>query len=319
MAYQRTLDKVDALPAVVWLPWDSTGPGRFIKVPYLRLLLRFFVAHHISRNVTVINRRLQAMAALAEDPDAGKASREMVKYFQQSLPAPPYRSLIFGVIAAALVVALPLQWFGNVFYVLDLVGAFLRLDLSYVGRAFASKEVVPTIRSFMVLLIGLTVVGGVMTSPFALRRALFNSYPWRDEPLEKTAARSHGHRVDGIYRLEQEVFDRLGTRQPPEGRWDLGFQTFLLLLLLLLLPIPLLLTVAIVLNTTMRLEVDFGPVTPDLEISLPELPWPVYASITLVMLGCCLLLAWRLVNAWRERRRPSTVQRPRRRRAARQA
>jgi len=41
-----------------------------------------------------------------------------VKLYLQSLPSPPYRILIFAAILAALVVALPLQVFGNVFYVL---------------------------------------------------------------------------------------------------------------------------------------------------------------------------------------------------------
>ena len=74
--------------------------------------------------------------------------------YLQSLPRPPYRILIFAAVLAALVIALPLQGFGNVFYVLDLVGAMLRFDVSYVGRAFEGKELGPTVRSFIVLLSG---------------------------------------------------------------------------------------------------------------------------------------------------------------------
>ena len=35
-AYQEVLDTVEELPAVVWVPWDLKGPGRYFKVPYLR-------------------------------------------------------------------------------------------------------------------------------------------------------------------------------------------------------------------------------------------------------------------------------------------
>jgi hypothetical protein len=45
------------------------------------------------------------------------------------LPKPPYPNLIFVALLAALVIALPLQGFGNVFYVLDLVGATLRSNV----------------------------------------------------------------------------------------------------------------------------------------------------------------------------------------------
>jgi hypothetical protein len=122
-AYQETLETVDELPAVVWVPWDRKGPGRYFKVPYLRLFLKYFVEYHISRSLDTLNRRFYAMAALSGDPDANWSTREAVKLFLQSLPKPPYGILIFAAVLAALVIALPLQAFGNVFYVLDLVGA----------------------------------------------------------------------------------------------------------------------------------------------------------------------------------------------------
>ena len=87
-------------------------------------------------------------------------------------------------------------------------------------------------RSLIVLLIGLIGVGALLTSPFGLKRILFNLYPWTKERLDSTAARSHGYRVEGIYALEEGIFSEVGIRRPKEGRWDLVFQTFLLSLLL---------------------------------------------------------------------------------------
>ena len=55
-AYQETLNKVEDLPAVVWVPWDRKGVGRYFKVPYLRLFLKYFVTYHIGRSLDTLNR-----------------------------------------------------------------------------------------------------------------------------------------------------------------------------------------------------------------------------------------------------------------------
>src|SRR5215204_2092776 len=128
-AYQETLNAVEDLPAVVWVPWDRKGPGRYFKVPYLRLFLKYFVEYHIGRSLDTLNRRFHATAALSSDPDSNSSKREAVKLYLQSLPSPPYRILIFAAVLAALVIALPLRRFGNEFYVLDLVGAMLRFNV----------------------------------------------------------------------------------------------------------------------------------------------------------------------------------------------
>jgi hypothetical protein len=171
-AYQQTLDTVQDLPAVVWVPWGGKGVGHYLKVPYLRWFLRYFVEYHIRRSLDSLNRELLATAAISSDPDANSSKREAVKLYLESLPAPPFRILIFSAVLAALVIAIPLQAFGNAFYVLDLVGAMLRFDVGYVGRAFAGKDLGPTVRSLTVLLIGLIGVGALLTSPFGLKRML---------------------------------------------------------------------------------------------------------------------------------------------------
>ena len=76
-------------------------------------------------------------------------------------------------------------------------------------------------RSLIVLLIGLTVVGALLTSPFGLKRILFNLHPWTKERLDSTAARSHGYRVEGLYALEGSIFSEAGIRPPKEGRYGI--------------------------------------------------------------------------------------------------
>src|SRR5918997_1033176 len=155
-AYQGTLDVVEELPAIVWLRWGEKGLGRFLKIPYLRWFLGYFLTHHIRKGLSTLSRRFHAIDALAEDPDSNKANREAVDLYLKSLPPMPYRNLAFAVVIAALLVALPLQSFGNVFQVLDIVGAMIRFDTSLLARAFAAKELWSTVRAMFVFLLGFT-------------------------------------------------------------------------------------------------------------------------------------------------------------------
>src|SRR5215212_6788914 len=301
-AYQQTLDTVEELPVVVWVPWDHKGPGRYVKVPYLRLILTYFVEYHIGRSLDTLNRRFYATAALSSDTDANRSNREAVQLYLQSLPSPPYPILIFAAVLAALVIALPLQAFGNVFYVLDLVGAMLRSDVGYVGRALQGNELGPTVRSIIVLLIGLIVVAGLMTSPFALKRILFNLHPWTNERLDSTAARSHGFRVEGLYALEDSLFEEAGIRRPHEGRWDLAFQTFLLSFLLVFGLLMAGLTLVILMSWNVNLNLDTGG-SADVHFYLPVVSWVYYALFTGLVLAAFVLLLRRLVAAWKKRSR----------------
>jgi hypothetical protein len=301
-AYQETLDTVEKLPAVVWVPWDRKGPGSYFKVPYLRLFLTYFVVHHIGRSLDTLNRRFYAIAAVSDDPDANRTNRETVKLYLQSLPRLPYRLLIFSAILAALVIALPLQAFGNAFYVLDLIGAMLRSDVGYVGRSLQGDELGPTVRSFIVLLVGLLVVAGLLTSPFGLKRILFNLHPWTKERLDSTAARGHGFRAEGLYALEDSVFEEAGIRRPHEGRWDLAFQTFLLSFLLVFGLLMAGLTLVILMSWNVNLNLDTGG-SADVHFYLPVVSWVYYALFTGLVLAAFVLLLRRLVAAWKKRSR----------------
>jgi hypothetical protein len=301
-AYLWLRETVDELPAVVWVPWDRKRPGSYFKVPYLRGFLKYFVVHHIDRSLNTLNRRFHEIAAVSDDPDANRANRETVKLYLQSLPRVPYRLLIFAAVLAALVIALPLQAFGNVFYVLDLVGAMLRSDVGYVGRALQGNELGPTVRSIIVLLIGLIVVAGLMTSPFALKRILFNLHPWTKERLDSTAARGHGFRAEGLYALEDSVFEEVGIRRPHEGRWDLAFQTFLLSFLLVFGLLMAGLTLVILMSWNVNLNLDAGG-SADVHFYLPVVSWVYYALFTGLVLAAFVLLLRRLVAAWKKRSR----------------
>jgi hypothetical protein len=301
-AYQETLETVEELPAVVWVPWDTKRPGSFFKVPYLRWFLKDFVIHHISRSLDALERRLRATGALSGDPDSNWKTREVVKLYLQSMPNLPYGVLIFAAVLAALLIALPLHAFGNVFYVLDLVGALLRFNVGYLGRALEGNDLGPTVRSVIVLLVGLTGVAAVLTSPFGLKRILFNLHPWTRQGLDSTAARSHGYRVEGLYGLEDSVFEEAGIRRPKEGRWDLVFQTFLLVLLLVFGLCMAGLTLVFLMSRDIHLNYDAGG-SANAHIKLPEVSWIYYALFTGVVFAAFALLLKRLAAAWKKRSR----------------
>jgi hypothetical protein len=301
-AYQETLNKVEDLPAVVWVPWDLKGPGRYFKVPYLRWFLAYFVTYHIDRSLNTLDRRFNAIAALSDDPDADRSNRGAVELYLRSLPKPPYSVLIFAAVLAALVIALPLHAFGNVLYVLDIVGALLWFNVGYLGRALQGDQLGPTVRSLIVLLVGLTVVGAVLTSPFGLKRILFNLHPWTKEHPNSTAARSHGYRVEGLYALEDGVFAEAGIRRPKEGRWDLVFQTFLLVLMLAFGLCMAGLTLVILMSWNINLHVDTGS-SAHVNFRLPVVSWVYYAVFTALVFAAFALLLKRLVAAWKKRGR----------------
>jgi hypothetical protein len=301
-AYQEVMEAVEELPAVVWVTWDRKGLGRYFKVPYLRWFLAYFVTYHIDKSLNTLDRRFNAIAALSDDPDADRSNRGAVELYLRSLPKPPYSVLIFAVVLAALVIALPLHAFGNVFYVLDIVGAVLWFNVGYLGRALEGDQLGPTVRSVIVLLVGLTVVGAVLTSPFGLKRILFNLHPWSRERLDSTAARSHGYRAEGLYALEDSVFGEAGIRRPKEGRWDLVFQTFLLSLLLVSGLCMGGLTLVFLMSWNINLHMDTGS-SAHVNFRLPEVSWVYYALFTGLVFAAFVFLLRRLVAAWKKRSR----------------
>jgi hypothetical protein len=305
-AYQGTLDVAEDLPAVVWVRWGDKGLLRFLKVPYFRWFLGYFLTHHISKSLSALNRRRHAIAALANDPDINKANRETVNLYLQSLPPPPYKKLVFVVVIAAVLLALPLRGFGNVLDVLPLVGALLRVDITYVSRAFTGAEFDDTVRATIVLLLALSVVTSLLTSPFGLKRLLFNLHPLTKERIASTAARDHAFSVKGLYILEEQVFREVGLRRPKEGKWDLLFLTFVLVLLLLLSLILGLLALFFAMSWDLTLEVNTDAPA-NVNVSLPEVHWIFYALPAIVFLIAFVVLLKRLIIAWRGRNGPASA------------
>jgi hypothetical protein len=301
-AYQGTLDLAEDLPAVVWVRWNRQGLGRFVKLPYLRWYLRYYLIAHMQKSLTTLNRRLRANAALANDPDINKANRETVDLYLRSLPPLPYRTMIFAVLIAALLVSLPLASFGNVLDVLPLVGSMLTFNLYYVTRSLEGQQFDDTVRAVIVLLLALSVVASMLVSPFVLKRMLFNLYPATKERLASTAARDHAYTVEGLYAMEERLFREVGLQRPKEGRWDLLFQTFVLVLLLLL--SVCLGGLALVFGMSWDIRLNYTTDAPaNVNFILPEVHWIFYALPAMIFFIAFVVALKRLAIALRRRHR----------------
>jgi hypothetical protein len=301
-AYQGTLDLAEDLPAVVWVPWGRKRLWRYLKVPYLRYYLQYYLIYHIQKSLTTLNRRLYANAALANDPNVNKATRDKVDLYLRSLPRLPYRTLIFAVAIAALLVSLPLAGFGNVLNVLPLVGSILRFDIYYVTRSLEGQEFYDAMRGAIVLLLALSVVASLLTSPFELKRMLFNLYPATKERLACTAARDHAYTAKGLYALEERVFREVGLPRPKEGRWDLLFQSFVVVVLLLFSVCLGGFALIFGLAWDVRLKVT-SDAPGSVNFILPEVHWIFYALPAMIFFMAFVVALKRLVVALRRRQR----------------
>jgi hypothetical protein len=147
----------------------------------------------------------------------------------------------------------------------------------------------------------------LLTSPFGLKRLLFNLHPLTKERIGSTAARDHAFSVEGLYILEEQVFREVGLRRPKEGRWDLFFLTFVLVLLLLLSLFLGLVALAFAMSWDLILEVDTDAPA-NVDVTLPEVHWIFYALPASIFFIAFVVLLKRLIVAWRGRNRPAREQ-----------
>src|SRR4051794_19479297 len=305
-AYQQTFEVVEDLPAVVWVRWRGKGLRRFVKLPYLRWFIRYFLIHHIYRNLTLLNRRFHVMAAMNSDHDVNKWDLEAINNYLQGLPPPPYKRLAFTVFFAALLVALPLRSLGDVTLVLDLVGSIMKVDIGGVAKAFTAQGFGETVRAMLVLLLTSSVLAFFLTSPFVLKRMLFNLYPATKERLSHTAAREQAFSVKGVYTIEDQVFNEVGLRRPKEAPFDLLVRVFVLVVLLLLSVLLGLLTLLAALAAASAKEFTLEGSSWYINVAV-ETPWDaiIFFALPAIIFFIAFIACFRsLLKAWRRRNLP---------------
>ena len=302
-AYKETFKVAEDLPAVVWVPWSEKGVFRFLKVPYMRWFLDYFLAHHMHKSLNILNREFHAIAAVNSDHDVNKWDREAITLYLQSLPPPPYKRLAFAIFFVALLIALPLRSFGDVTHVLDLVGSIMKVDIGGVAKAFSAKEFWETVRAMLVLLLSFSAVTSLLASTFVLKRMLFNLYPAAKERLGSPAARDQAFRVEGLYAIEDRVFGEFDLRRPKEVPLDLLFRAFVLVLLLLL---------SVFLGVLVLVAAVFAAVSEELMAALGgtiTVSWQgtgIVAFCAIIFFIAFVVGFKRLLIAWRRRTRSAS-------------
>jgi hypothetical protein len=117
--------------------------------------------------------------------------------------------------------------------------------------------------------------------------------------LDSTAARSHGLRVEGLYALEESIFQEAGIGRPKEGRWDLTFQTFLLSLLLVFGLCLAGLTLVVFMSWNVHLNVDTGAPAAKLRVGKRTQPRrPIESAAA----ACALRMRHSLDRTFKDRR-----------------
>ena len=176
----------------------------------------------------------------------------------------------------------------------------MRFDRNLVVRAFAAKEFGDTVRAMLVLLLAFSVVAALLTSPFGLKRILFNLYPAARERLGSISAKDQSFSVAGLYELEDRVFGEVGLRRPKEAPLDLVFRAFVLVLLLLLSVFlgSLTLFTALVAATPQDLIAEVGGT-----VTVSWYRVLIVASFTIVFFVAFVIGLKRLLPAWQWRTR----------------
>jgi uncharacterized RDD family membrane protein YckC len=242
-AYHDVLSFSAQLPAVTWLPRTSSGRiRRHIRVPRLRLFLRYFLHQHMHRTLGHLQRRYYARAALNENAVSDQAELKALENFQKSLPAvPPYRYLTFLWIATGLVLAFFLmraalgaaEDTGVVELLRKTTKAILSLSRGDLVAALEGATWVTGPGALVGLAIALWLVLALPITSFRLKRILFNLHP-NFEKVPTAIAADHIDHSGGIYMLESQLFKALGGRRPREVSFDLFGHAVIMVPLLLL-------------------------------------------------------------------------------------
>jgi uncharacterized RDD family membrane protein YckC len=240
-SFRSALQVADKLPPVLTI---RAGDGTFtrrVRVPRLRLFLRYFLNQHVCRRLAHLKRAFHADAAVGIDR-MGELSA--IDHFEQGVPAVPVRrifiwfavSVIFSAIAIANIARAlaeePLTKASSALR--GSVASVISVDTNGLIDAAGKFDAASGAAAVIVISLALYLISALPISSFRLKRMLLNLSPTDAEKLADTAALDHVYRARGIYRDERAAFYSLGVPPPREIPFDLIAQATLMLLPLLL-------------------------------------------------------------------------------------
>ncbi|MEV3903199.1 RDD family protein [Mycobacterium sp. NPDC050551] len=251
-AYGRALDAADALPPFVRIaarPRRWTALDGWRRLPRPTFGVSTMLVHHVHRSTDTLGRRYDRLAATRGLNEDEQRAGDLVKAFHASLPTVRWKAIIAVAVIAVFVVAqvvLPLVAGAIASSVekmsadttdLSKVEALLRRVIPLMSSVPSAESVVSSstefraagVEEFVVLLailaIAVYIVVRPLMSAFRIKRILLNLGTAADVSLERTTTSWNVSRGDGVYRLEAELFSRLGARAPHEVAVDLWLST----------------------------------------------------------------------------------------------
>lgn len=239
--YRAALQVADQLPAMLTV---RAGDGRFtrrVRVPRLRMFLRYFLNQHVCRRLAHLKRAFHADAALGLDRMGELAA---IGHFEQAVAAVPVRriviwfavSVLFSSVAIANVArALAPEPLAEASSALrGSIASVISVDTNGLIDAAGKFHPASAAAAVIVISLALYLISALPITSFRLKRMLLNLSPTDAERLAGTAALDHVNRAEGIYRHECAAFESLGVPPPREIPFDLIAQATLMLLPLLL-------------------------------------------------------------------------------------
>ena len=234
--YRATLDVADDLPPMLTVRAGDGRVTRRVRVPRMRMFLRYFLNQHICRRLAHLKRAFHADAAIGRDR-AGELAA--IDHFEQAVVPVPVRriviwftvSVIFAAVAIANVARAladePLKEASDALR--SLVGSVFSVNSAELINAVGKFDAASGAAAVIVVTLALYVISALPITSFRLKRMLLNLSPTDAQALASTAALDHVTRAGGVYRDEREAFEELEVRPPREIPFDLLAQATLML------------------------------------------------------------------------------------------
>jgi uncharacterized RDD family membrane protein YckC len=271
--YRSALQVADQLPPLLTVRAGDGKLTRRVRVPRLRLFLRYFLNQHVCRRLAHLKRAFHADAAVGHDRSGELAA---IDHFEQAIVPVPVRrivvwfavSVIFSAVALAnLARALAPEPLTEASEALrGSISSVVSVDTNGLIDSAGRFDLASGAAAVLVLTLALYVISALPITSFRLKRMLLNLGPTDAQTLASTAALDHVTRADGIYRDEREAFEELGVPPPREIPFDLAAQATLMLL-------PLLLGVSLAIANLDRLARGFQTDSLATSITLTALAW----------------------------------------------
>src|SRR5215211_1419839 len=221
--YRSALQVADQLPALLTVRAGDGAFTRRVRVPRLRMFLRYFLNQHVLRRLAHLKRAFHADAAVGLDRMGELAA---IGHFEQAVPPVPVRkivvwfavSVLFSAVAIANVARAlaeePLREASSALR--GSIASVISVDTNGLIDAAGRFDPASGAAAVIVISLALYLISALPITSFRLKRMLLNLSPTDAERLADAAALDHVYRADGIYRHERAAFMALGVPSPRE-------------------------------------------------------------------------------------------------------